>query len=75
MQRSHFLASRLGCKSKERGSSKERVVIGDLYRHHRVMRAGWNIVQVFFKCVLSFGRGRGVTLQTCMQQVLPCGTG
>ena len=31
-----FLPSRMAC------NSKDRVGMGDLHRHHRVMRAGWN---------------------------------
>ena len=38
LQLSRFLPSKMGCNSM-------RDVMGDMYWHHSVMQAGWNVVQ------------------------------
>ena len=45
LQRLRFLPSRMG------GNSKERVVMGDLYRHHRMMRAQSFVFSIIWQCV------------------------
>ena len=45
------LPSRMGC------NSGERKVMGDFYRHRRVMRAGWHIVQCSYSACFPFRRG------------------
>ena len=51
-----------------------RVVTGDKYKHHREMRASWNIAQCSCNACVLFCRGRGVTLQSLLLHVLPCRT-
>ena len=49
----------------------EGVVMRDLYRHHRVMRAGWNAFSIFWQCVCLYWlqRIRNVSPDTCVAGV------
>ena len=48
MQLSRFLTSRVG------RNGKDKVVMGDLYKHDRLMQASWNVVDMFVKCMFFF---------------------
>ena len=52
-----FFPSRMGC------NSKERVVLGGMYRHYSVMQAGWNVFQCSSSACHLFRRSR-MFLQT-----------